>query len=154
MQLLQKTPKEEAAPGCLPTSPAHTYSGRNSYTGEAVLNTLLGLIVLIDIVSCLLSLGIITTLNKIYEYAMICPTSAMYLHQFCIHFQKLKEKLQKSSYHIPRVFAVCPYRSVEIILAEVFNQLIDNTSEKLIHIEEKMLSDMTQVASCKSIYAL
>lgn len=33
---------------------------------------------------------------------------------------------------IPHVFAVCPYRSVEIALAEVFNQLADNTSEKLI----------------------
>lgn len=32
----------------------------------------------------------------------------------------------------PRVFAVCPYRSVETVLAEVFNQLADNTSAKLI----------------------
>lgn len=87
------------------------------------------------------------------EHAMLCPTSATYLHHFCMHFQKLIQgKITKhSSYHIPHVFAVCPYRSVEIILAEVFNQLIDNTSEELIHIEEKMLGDMTQVANCKSI---
>lgn len=88
-QLFQKTLKEEAASGCLPASSlAHIYSGRNSCTGEAILNTLLGLI---DraLLPCLLSLGIITLLNKMNEHAMLCATSAMYLYHFCIHFQKL-----------------------------------------------------------------
>lgn len=39
--------------------------------------------------------------------------------------------MNQSSYHIPRVLPVCPYRSVEIIPAEVFNQLVGSTSEKL-----------------------
>lgn len=55
---------------------------------------------------------------------MLCPTSATYIH-FCIHFWQIMEgKIPKhSSYHIPHVFVVCPYRCVEII--SVFNQLID-----------------------------
>lgn len=39
--------------------------------------------------------------------------------------------MKHGSYHIPRVLPGCPYRSVEIISAEVFNQLVGSTSEKL-----------------------
>lgn len=83
---------------------------------------------------------------------MLCPTSAMYLH-FCIHFQqRIEGNITKhSSYHIPHVFAVCPYRSVEIISAEVFKQLIDQISEELTDTEEQMLSDMTKAAIVLSL---
>lgn len=46
---------------------------------------------------------------------------------------------------------MCPYRSAGVTLAEVFNQLIDNTSEKFIHTEERVLSGTTRLPSCKSI---
>lgn len=39
--------------------------------------------------------------------------------------------MKRSSYRVPRVLPVCTYRSTEIKPAEVFNQLVGSTSEKV-----------------------
>lgn len=89
------------------SSPAHIYSG----TG-ATLSTWLALI---DraLLSCLLSLGIIRVLNKVIEFAMLCPTSAMCLHLFLRSFPKINLKENYETWLIPR--SSCPsFMSLQI----------------------------------------